>query len=42
VVLPHGAADPGPRIASELGELADEGTVPVMSSLPAGTRHRWH
>ena len=41
VVLPPGAADPGPRMASELGALVNEGAIHVMSSLPAATVYRW-
>jgi diguanylate cyclase (GGDEF)-like protein len=42
VVLNGGMPDPGPRMADALGELVNEGQVAVMSSLPAGTRYRWH
>ncbi|MES2320347.1 MAG: diguanylate cyclase [Pseudomonadota bacterium] len=41
LALPPGAADPGPRLASELGALVSEGLVEVHSSLPAGTPYRW-
>ncbi len=41
VVLAPGAPDPGPRIANELGALAGEGRVAIMSSLPAGTAYGW-
>lgn len=35
------AADPGPRMASELGALVREGQVQAITSLPAGTDYRW-
>ncbi|MES2017686.1 MAG: diguanylate cyclase [Pseudomonadota bacterium] len=41
VALAADQADPGPRMAHELGALADEGLVAVLSSLPPGTVYRW-
>ena len=42
VVLPAEAADPGPRVTSELGELVAAGVVPAMTSIKAETPLRWH
>ncbi len=42
VVLPSDAADPGPRLTSELGELVAEGIVPATTSIAAATPLRWH
>lgn len=41
VVPGPGAVDPGARMASELGALARDGQVQVISSLPAATGLHW-
>lgn len=41
VIVPEQTADPGPRMAADLGTLVESGQVPAMTSLPDGTALIW-